>query len=253
MNLAVNARDAMPSGGTLTLDLANADLLTEQAAGQAGVEPGFYVTLTVRDSGHGMDTDTLARIFEPFFTTKEVGKGTGLGLPTVYGIVAQHGGNIVVFSEPGEGATFRIYLPRADGGNAAASAVRGEEFATRGSETILVVEDERRVLDVVRRVLEEGGYEVVTSTLPEEAEELFAEIAGDVSLLITDLVMPGLGGRLLYAKLKQLNPDLKVLYMSGYPERSELGGGRPSPGDPYLQKPFGPEELTRAVREALDA
>jgi len=252
MNLVVNARDAMPDGGTLTLELANAELISEQAARQAGVQPGSYVTLSVTDNGHGMDADTMARIFEPFFTTKEVGKGTGLGLPTVYGIVTQHGGNVLAFSEPGQGTTFRIYLPRVEGDAGLALEANGSENAEGGEETILVVEDEQRVLDVVRRVLESRGYEVLTAARPEEAEELFAKNGEDVSLLLTDLVMPGYGGRLLYAKLRRIRPELKVLYMSGYPERATSQGERPSPDEPYLPKPFGPEELAQAVRETLD-
>jgi len=252
MNLVVNARDAMPDGGTLTLELANTELATEQAARQAGVQPGSYVTLSVSDCGHGMDADTVARIFEPFFTTKEVGKGTGLGLPTVYGIITQHGGNVLVFSEPDRGTTFRIYLPRVEGDAGMSLEAKGEDAAAGGDETILVVEDEKRVLDVVRRVLEEQGYDVLTAERPEEAEALFARMGGGISLLLTDLVMPGFGGRRLYAKLKQSNSELKVLYMSGYPERVAAHGERPSLDEPYLQKPFGPEELARAVRRILD-
>ena len=253
MNLVVNARDAMTDGGTLTLELANAELATEQAARQAGVEPGSYVTLSVSDSGCGMDADTLARIFEPFFTTKEVGKGTGLGLPTVYGIITQHGGNVLVFSEPDRGTTFRIYLPRVEGDAGMVLESDGSDAAVGGDETILVVEDEKRVLDVVRRVLEGQGYNVLTASRPEEAVALFTKMGGGISLLLTDLVMPGFGGRRLYATLHQNSPDLKVLYMSGYPERAASHGVRPSPDEPYMQKPFGPEELARAVREILDA
>jgi len=252
MNLALNARDAMPDGGTLALGLANTELTTEQEARQAGVQPGSYVTLSVSDSGHGMDADTMARIFEPFFTTKDVGKGTGLGLPTVYGIITQHGGNVLVLSEPDRGTTFRIYLPRADGDAGMALEAAGPDTAAGGDETILVVEDEQRVLDVVRRVLEGRGYEVLTASRPEDAVALFAKRGGSISLLLTDLVMPGFGGRRLFAMLSQNSPDLKVLYMSGYPERDASHDERPSLDEPYLAKPFGPEELALAVRKTLD-
>jgi CheY-like chemotaxis protein len=253
MNLTANARDAMPAGGTLTLELAIVDLVTGQAARQAGVQPGSYATLTVKDSGHGMDVETMAHIFEPFFTTKDVGKGTGLGLPMVYGIIAQHGGNVLVFSEPDQGTTFRIYLPLVEEhGEESLSATREDPLAS-GAETILVVEDEERVLDDVQRLLLEQGYEVLTATNPVDAEALFAEVGDEVSLLVTDLAVPGSGGRHLYAKLRQSNPELKVLHLSGSPERAESGSEGPDTGDEDLRNPLGPEELARALREMLDA
>jgi len=251
MNLAVNARDAMPGVGRLTIETAN--VVLDEAYGRAHVDvkPGPYVMLAVTDDGAGMDKATLDRVFEPFFTTKEVGKGTGLGLAAVYGIVKQHGGNIWAYSEPGRGTTFKVYLPRSDVGHSAL-ATAGEASPMPGSETILVVEDEEAVRSLVVRVLQDQGYRVYCAPDPQTAEAMLADLGDEVSLLLTDVVMPGATGQQLYQRLVAKRPSLRVLYISGYADHAAMDHGALGPGAPFLGKPFVPAMLARKVREVLD-
>jgi CheY-like chemotaxis protein len=251
MNLAVNARDAMPEGGRLTLSTHNVDL----AAGDAEpmLRPGPYVLLTVRDSGCGIDDATLARLFEPFFTTKPAGRGTGLGLATVYGIVKQSGGYIFVDSSPGQGATFRIYLPRMECEDIAgvweSPAVAPE--ADTGSETILLVEDDDLVRGLARRILAERGYTVLEAHNGIHALSV-AETRGDsIQLLVTDVIMPQMSGRELAERLRVLAPELKVLYMSGYTGDALAQQGVLDPDVNLISKPFTPRSLALKVREVL--
>jgi len=249
VNLAINARDAMRSGGILTIETRNVDLGGEESMQAELLPPGPYVMLTVSDTGHGMDAETVSRAFEPFFTRKDTGEGTGLGLSTVYGIVTQSGGSISLESKPGEGATCTILLPRIE-----APAVPQRDSAPsglpRGSETVLVVEDEEVVRRLVSRMLERQGYEVLVAATAEEALERFEQAGGHVDLLLTDLVMPGGGGQELAEELHARAPDLAVLTMSGYSKESH-GGDRPVAG-PFIEKPFPANRLVRLVREVLD-
>jgi two-component system, cell cycle sensor histidine kinase and response regulator CckA len=252
MNLAVNARDAMPSGGKLVIETSNADLDHAYSAGHPIVKPGHYVLLAVSDSGIGMDAATQAHIFEPFFTTKEQGKGTGLGLATVYGVVKQSGGFIWVYSEVGKGTCFKIYLPRVDQPAEALDAVLPFADVPRGSETVLLSEDEQDVREVAREFLESGGYTVIEAQNGAEALQLGTTHQGKIDLLITDMVMPGMRGQELAARLQQQRSDLRVLYMSGYSEHS---AGDRRQGDQrmrLLTKPFSRSVLLRTVRELLN-
>jgi two-component system cell cycle sensor histidine kinase/response regulator CckA len=254
MNLVVNARDAMPEGGTITVETANVELDRTYAARHAPVEivPGPYVALIVSDTGTGMDQVTQARIFEPFFTTKERGHGTGLGLSTVYGIVKQSGGYVWVYSEPGQGASFRVYLPRASS-VAAEAPPTGEPVAVRrGVETILLVEDDALVRGVARRVLAKNGYHVLEAANGADAMHVSAEAEGRIDLILSDLVMPEMGGRELAAQLHVRHPGARVLFMSGYTEDAALRRNVLEPGEAFLPKPFTPDALARKVREVLD-
>ena len=251
VNLVVNARDAMPQGGVLTLELANLELDETYAAGHAGMAPGSYVVLSVTDTGHGMDEDTKARIFEPFFTTKEAGKGTGLGLATVYGIVKQSEGFIWVYSEPGRGTTFKIHLPRVDQAPEALSP-RPERAAVHGSETVLLVEDEDSVRGLLRELLESFGYAVLEARQGAEALRLAREHRGPIHLLLSDLVMPQMTGRELAALLVRLRPDLKVLFMSGYAAGAAPHHEIPSDAA-YIEKPFTADAMGGAIRALLDS
>jgi two-component system, cell cycle sensor histidine kinase and response regulator CckA len=207
------------------------------------------VLLTVADTGIGMDAETQARIFEPFFTTKELGKGTGLGLSTVYGVVRQSGGHIWVYSEPGQGTTFKVYLPRAGQTARLQQAPASPAESLRGSETILLVEDEEALRGLARSLLEDSGYTVLEAELPEAATEIARQHRGTIHLLFTDMVMPGMNGRILAANLAAIRPDMKVVYMSGY--TGFTNAGLADPDISLLAKPFTRETLLRKVREAL--
>jgi PAS domain S-box-containing protein len=256
MNLAINARDAMPGGGRLTIATANADLDESPADPHLPVPPGRYVTLLVSDTGVGMDAATRARVFEPFFTTKELGKGTGLGLATVYGIVRQSGGYIWVASEPGEGSVFRVFLPRLDaaspaGARAVSPAVPGQ--LPGGSETVLLVEDEAVVRELMRETLAHHGYQVFSASSGDEALRLAASHTGRIDMLVTDVVMPGMGGSDLAARLVASHPKLCVLFISGYADDARLREGVRDGQAAFPQKPFTRVALALKVREALDA
>ena len=251
MNLVINARDAMPDGGKVTLETADVELTEADARTHVGATAGPHVRLAVSDTGTGMDAATQAHIFEPFFTTKEPGKGTGLGLATVYGIVAQSRGSIWVDSEPGRGTAFRIYLPRVDAQPVEAPAVA--VGAPRGNETVLVAEDEADVRELVRDILQSFGYTVLVATHPADAALIAERHAGPIHLLLTDVIMPGGTGRDLAERLRPLRPEMRILYMSGYPGDAIVHHGRLERGTEYLQKPFAPDDLGAKVRAVLDA
>jgi signal transduction histidine kinase len=253
MNLAVNARDAMPQGGRLLIGTANFEMDAFYVQQHGAGAPGPYAALSVSDTGTGMDAATQARIFEPFFTTKEPGQGTGLGLSTVYGIVKQSGGYIWVYSEPGRGTTFRIYLPRVEEMAAAEAAGPAAAEAAGGGQTLLLVEDEETLRRLMALVLTGAGYQVLAAGRGEEALELGRRHAGTIHLLVTDMVMPGMSGRELAEDLRRLRPELKVLYISGYSEEIAAHQGRLSPDALFLQKPFREEQLLRQVGAALRA
>ena len=253
LNLAVNARDAMPHGGRLTLETANVELDEPAVRGQARARPGAYVRLTVSDTGMGMDAATQARIFEPFFTTKGPGQGTGLGLSTVWGIVKQSSGYVSVESAPGRGATFTIDLPRVEAPVEPAEPSPVPARSPHGIETVLLVEDEDRVRGFTREMLEGHGYTVLEAAHPGEALRLVADHAGSIHLLLTDVVMPGMSGRHLADRLTALCPEMKVLYMSGYTEDGIVHHGVIGAGRAFLQKPFRGGVLAREVRRVLDA
>jgi signal transduction histidine kinase len=250
MNLAVNARDAMPAGGKLTIETGRVDLDEHHARGQIGAKPGPYVMLAVTDTGTGMSPSTLARIFEPFFTTKAPGKGTGLGLSTVFGIVRQSGGDVSVYSVPGRGTSFKIYLPRVVEDDIPAPAPAAAP-AQRGNETVLLVEDDSAVRAAAMRALSSAGYRVLEAADPERAIKLEAEHRGAIDLLVTDIVMPQMNGRDLAQRLKAASTSLKTLLMSGYPGGALGHQGVLEPGETHLQKPFTPELLLSKVRSAL--
>jgi CheY-like chemotaxis protein len=251
MNVSVNARDAMPEGGKLTIETANVELDEEYAKRHTAVQPGRYVMLSVSDNGVGMSPEVRERIFEPFFTTKERGRGTGLGLSTVYGIVKQSGGNIWVYSEPGQGTTLKIYLPQVD---ESLDELREEVVreVSRGDETILLVEDEDAVRKLAVRVLKRQGYKVLEAPDGGKAFMLCEAYKEPIHLILTDVVMPGMSGRKLVDGLKEIHPEIKVLYMSGYTDNAILHHGILEPGINFIQKPFTVESLHRKVREVLD-
>jgi CheY-like chemotaxis protein len=252
LNLAVNARDAMPQGGRLTIETANVELDEAYARRQADVHPGPYVLLAVSDTGVGMDGETQAHLFEPFFTTKGVGEGTGLGLATVYGIVKQSGGHITAYSEPGRGTTIKIYLPRVDAASELREAEPEPVVLRRGSETVLLVEDDEAVRELTREVLEMQGYTVLTVADAGEAPRVLERSSSPIHLLVTDVVMPRLSGRELTERLRSLRPGLRVLYISGYADTAIVHHGVLDPDAPFLQKPFTPDALLRSVRKVLD-
>jgi len=250
MNLAVNARDAMPRGGALTIETRNAELDGHSTSTRAAIKPGKYVALVVGDIGSGMDTETLAHLFEPFFTTKAQGQGTGLGMATVSSIVKQSGGAIEVSSELGKGTSVKVYLPRFDQAAAPETEVVLAK-AAGGSETILLVEDEDQVRNLVRDTLRREGYKVLDAPNPAEARRIAGAHQGPIHLLIADVVMPKEGGRELAAGLVPRRPAMKVLFMSGYTDQAGVSSGLPSGESGFIQKPFTPATLAGKVREIL--
>lgn len=251
LNLAVNSRDAMPNGGKLVIETANAELDDTYVRQHLGAKPGPYVMLAVSDTGIGMDSHTLSRIFEPFFTTKELGKGTGLGLSMVYGIVKQNNGYVMAYSEPGRGTTFKIYFPRTEEGLSALQ--KPPEKSLGGSETILVVEDEPTLRDLTCILLQEAGYSVLEASGAEAALALARDPQRNIDLLLTDVVMPRLDGRELATEILALRPTLKVLYMSGYTDDVIVHRGVLAQGTMLVQKPFTKNTLLQRVRETLDS
>jgi two-component system cell cycle sensor histidine kinase/response regulator CckA len=253
MNLVVNARDAMPSGGKLTLETENAELDEAYARDHAPLQPGRYVMLAVSDTGVGMTADTQAHIFEPFFTTKEVGKGTGLGLSTVYGIVKQSGGYVWVYSEPNQGTTFKIYFPRIDQPVEGVGAERRPAEVQRGTETILLVEDDEQLRQLISSVLGESGYKVLPAAGTAEGLASCRGNHQDIRLLVTDVILPGMNGRQLAEQVRQISPRTRVLYISGYTSNAIVHYGVLDPGLWFLPKPFSLSALVAKVREVLDA
>ena len=252
MNLAVNARDAMPTGGQITIETQNTFLDRSYCEQHAGVDPGPYVVFSVSDTGCGIPKEMQERIFEPFFTTKDPGKGTGLGLATAFGIVKQSGGHVSLYSEPGIGSTFRVYLPRAEGTPEACEPELPPTESIRGTETILLAEDEDGVRWMVREALRAVGYSVLIAATPAEALEIAAGHPGPIDLLLSDVVMPGMGGRELAERVDKLRPNTRVLFMSGYTDDAIVRHGVLAARMAFIQKPFSPAALARKIREVLD-
>lgn len=253
MNLVVNSRDAMPLGGKISIETADVQLTEDYARLHMDTRPGPCVMLSISDTGCGMDAATQARIFEPFFTTKELGKGTGLGLAMVYGIVKQSGGNIYVYSEPGHGTSFKIYLPRIESAATPVFAAPAADRPARGSETILLVEDDDSVRKFVRRALSGCGYRVLEASRAEEAIPAVERHGKDIDLVLTDVVMPGLRGPEVVRRLKALRPGIRVIFMSGYTDQDMFERDMLGPQAIYLQKPLTLRTLSEKVREVLDA
>jgi two-component system, cell cycle sensor histidine kinase and response regulator CckA len=254
LNLAVNARDAMPDGGKLTIETSNVILDADYTRQHASVVEGAYVLLAVSDSGIGMSEAVKLHLFEPFFTTKDAGRGTGLGLATCYGIVTQHGGSIEVYSEVGHGTTFKVYLPRAVEIVEGAPPRLDPQPPGRGTETVLLVEDEEAVRRLAARVLRELGYRVLEASGGAEALQLAqAQMEAPLDLLLTDVVLPQMNGRILADRLTELRPRVKVLFMSGYTDSAIVHHGRLDLGVSFLHKPFSPATLARMVRAILEA
>ncbi len=252
LNLVINARDAMPDGGTLTIETANVELDDAYAREHAGVNSGSYVMLAVSDTGQGMSADILAHIFEPFFTTKEVSKGSGMGLATVYGIVQQSGGHIWVYSEPGRGSTFKVYLPRVEESAERAARAQTPEPTIRGKETILVAEDDPHVRDLTVAILKACGYLVLELKNVLEADRVCEQHTGHIDLLLTDVVMREMSGPDLARRMQKLRPKTKILFMSGYTDNASVRQGVLDAGIAFLAKPFTPSALAGKVRQVLD-
>jgi two-component system, cell cycle sensor histidine kinase and response regulator CckA len=255
VNLSVNARDAMPHGGKLTIETSNVTLDAAFARVHVGVQPGDYVLVAVSDTGVGMNDETRTRIFEPFFTTKEAGRGTGLGLATVYGIVTQANGHIWVYSEPGRGATFTIHLPRSEAGPASTLAPASPKplGAVAGRETLLLVEDDDSVRELTATILRSRGFTVVEAASGEDAEAVMAGDGRRIDLVLSDIVLSGMSGPTLVERLHATWPDLPVVFMSGYADDAVVRHGLLEREVAFVQKPFVPDVLLRKVRETLDA
>jgi CheY-like chemotaxis protein len=251
MNLTVNARDAMPVGGTLTIQTQNVYLDKDYMSEHIATSAGPFVKMTVTDTGEGMDEKTQKRIFEPFFTTKEVGNGTGLGLSTVFGIVKQSGGDIVVYSEIGHGTTFKIYFPRVDESVQKVKWPDDAKGDLKGTETILLVEDEEIVRNLVREVLTNNGYHVLEADNGKAAVSIVKTYLEPIHLLLADVIMPGMSCRTMKDAIVKLRPDIKVLFMSGYTDDSIASKGMFDSGTAFIEKPFSPEALARKIREIL--
>ncbi len=252
MNLAVNARDAMPDGGKLTIETSNVELDESYSRNHIAIRPGPFVMLAVTDNGIGMTSETQSRIFEPFFTTKEKGKGTGLGLSTIYGIVKQSGGNIWVYSELGKGTTFKIYLPRVEEAVTPVQTARPKSEVSEGSETILLVEDEEVIRKLVHSILQDHGYTVLEASQGSEALRISEQYQGPIHMMLTDVVMPQMSVRMLTENLAKMRPEAKVLYVSGYTDDTIVHHGVLDEGMNFIQKPFTVSALTKKVREVLD-
>jgi CheY-like chemotaxis protein len=251
MNLAVNARDAMPDGGKLTVETSNIFIDPQYASSHVGLLPGAYVMLSMSDTGTGIPQDIQERIFEPFFTTKGVGKGTGLGLATVYGIVRQSGGGIFVYSEEGHGSTFKIYIPRVADEAVQETLASPPQRLAVGSETILLAEDEELVRSLSRKILEACGYRVIEACDGVEALEILARDE-EIDLLLTDLIMPRMGGRELAERLQAVRPELPILFASGYTDEAIVRHGVLDSSTNFIQKPFTIDDVARKVRDMLD-
>ena len=252
MNLVVNARDAMPGGGKLTIETSNVFLDEEYSRAHSPVRPGPYVMLAISDTGVGMDEKTASQVFEPFFTTKERGKGTGLGLSTVYGIVKQSEGFIWVYSEPGKGSTFKVYLPRTGDRREAPDRESAPVEDLRGDKTVLVVEDEESIRKLAVDILGHYGYAVLSAGDGEEALRIAGEFKGEIDLLLTDVVMPRMGGPELFERIRRLRPGIEVLYVSGYTDDAIVHQGALDAGIAFLQKPYSPISLVRKVKDVLE-
>jgi len=252
LNLAVNARDAMPKGGKLTIETTTVDLDETYVRQHASIQPGPYVVLAVSDTGVGMDAETQAHCFEPFFTTKEQGRGTGLGLATVYGVIKQSGGWIWVYSEPGQGTMFKIYLPKVEENSETAKNAKGQSAVPRGTETILVAEDQDGIRELARDFLESCGYTVLVAKDGAEAIKIAEQHKQPIDLLLTDVVMPKVNGPELAQRLAVVRPAMKTLYMSGYAERATAHHDALTQDGISLEKPFSLHTLAGKVREALD-
>jgi CheY-like chemotaxis protein len=242
----------MSEGGRLTIETANVELDAEYAQEHLGASPGAYTMLAVTDTGTGMDATVRAHLFEPFFTTKEVGKGTGLGLATVYGIVKQSGGHISVYTEVGHGSSFKVYLPRVHRPPPATAPAGPRPTVAHGSETLLVVEDDAAVLSLTCRALEAEGYTILCASDPTDALRIVERHGGEIQLLLTDVVMPGMSGRELAQQMAARRAGIRILYMSGYPGDAAVQKGALTRGSAFLQKPFSPDVLLRKIRETLD-
>jgi CheY-like chemotaxis protein len=252
VNLVVNARDAMPGGGRVIIETANVVIDDNYVAGHLGTQPGKYILLAVSDTGCGMSQEIKARIFEPFFTTKEIGKGTGLGLATVFGIIKQNGGDIWVYSEEGVGTTFKIYLPCVEENIPAPAPSELRPEMPGGKETVLLVEDDTGVRELIRQVLPKLGYTLLEAENGQDALWTITRYPDPIHLILTDVVMPGINGRALAEELSFSHPELKILFMSGYTDEAIAHHGVLKPGVAFLQKPFNLVSLARKIRSVLD-